>query len=207
MIRKSLLFSILICIASVATEAQPKNDGAPLPSTARSEILPPLALRRADPYLRSAYRDVFGILNEKSECSDFYGGPNAAQVLNELIERTTKSDFPENVAITMSGMFSWRQSGKPGVQYRLFERTSVNRVGAFYRNKKSEYEPHIDPIGQFPAGTRAARALILLHELGHLIQTSDHKWLLPDDGGHEQRSERNTEFVQEICHRQLRSLR
>jgi hypothetical protein len=56
-------------------------------------------------------------------------------------------------------------------------------------------------------GTRPARALILLHELGHLIRGEDGKWLLPDDGNDDRQSRANTQRVQAVCRAQLATLK
>jgi hypothetical protein len=62
-------------------------------------------------------------------------------------------------------------------------------------------------VGRFPPGTRRARALILLHELGHLIENENGAWLIPDDGYDDATSSRNTLVVQRACRRQLETLK
>lgn len=62
-------------------------------------------------------------------------------------------------------------------------------------------------IGHFTPGSRQARALILLHELGHLIQDGNGAWLIPDDGHNERQSKANTLRVQQVCHAQLETLK
>jgi hypothetical protein len=62
-------------------------------------------------------------------------------------------------------------------------------------------------VGHFPPGSRQARVLILLHELGHLIQGEDGDWLLPDDGFNGTVSNANTLRVQQQCRAQLDALK
>jgi len=62
-------------------------------------------------------------------------------------------------------------------------------------------------VGNFAPGSRAARALILLHELGHLIQGDNGNWLIPDDGHNPPQSKANTLLVQQVCRRELDALR
>jgi hypothetical protein len=61
-------------------------------------------------------------------------------------------------------------------------------------------------IGRFPSETRAARALILLHEIGHLVQGGDGRWLLPNDGHDAGQSGRNSNTVENYCREQLNAL-
>jgi hypothetical protein len=61
-------------------------------------------------------------------------------------------------------------------------------------------------VGRFPAASRPARALMLLHELGHLIRGSE-GWLLQPDGGDAVLSDRNTRTVESRCKEQLLALR
>jgi hypothetical protein len=49
--------------------------------------------------------------------------------------------------------------------------------------------------------------LILLHELGHLIQDNNGDWLLPDDDYDGVHSNANTLRVQQQCHAQLGALK
>ena len=45
---------------------------------------------------------------------------------------------------------------------------------------------------------------ILLHELGHLIETPDKQWLLPNDGASGYLVRKNTERVIAVCGKQIR---
>jgi hypothetical protein len=62
-------------------------------------------------------------------------------------------------------------------------------------------------VGSFAPGSRPARALILLHELGHLIQGDDGDWLIPDDGRDGWQSKANTLRVEQVCRAQLETLK
>jgi hypothetical protein len=62
-------------------------------------------------------------------------------------------------------------------------------------------------VGKFAPGSRAARVLILLHELGHLIQDDNGEWLLPDDGSDGARSKANTLRIQQVCRKELDELK
>jgi hypothetical protein len=67
-------------------------------------------------------------------------------------------------------------------------------------------DPHVPKVGSFQPNTREARALILLHELGHLLKGASGGWLLADDGNDVRASERNTALVEKKCGTQIRSL-
>ena len=153
------------------------------------------------------YRDVYQILKEDNVCSRFFGGPvQAAEVLNRLAERLKPSLMVNNmVAIKMGGAYMQVQNRRTGASYRLFEQVLVNSEGPFSR-APIENAAQRQTIGQFRLHTRAARALILLHELGHLVQGTDGHWLLPNDGHNEQLSLRNTRTVESHCLKQLATL-
>jgi hypothetical protein len=53
-----------------------------------------------------------------------------------------------------------------GVRYRLFNKAMVNRNGSFYQRRPDLMHKFPSDVGNFGPGTRRARALILLHELG-----------------------------------------
>jgi hypothetical protein len=103
----------------------------------------------------------------------------------------------------MKGPVVSKESQDSDMPYRLFESTIINASGSFYQRKVFESQPSMPPVGSFPAGTRSAQALILLHELGHLIQGPNHDWLLRDDGMKSNLSRRNTELVQQACRQKL----
>ena len=62
-------------------------------------------------------------------------------------------------------------------------------------------------IGSFPAHTAQGHALILLHELGHLVYGPGGDWLLPNDGSDYALSARNTLAVEAHCVEQLKTVR
>jgi len=189
----------------VPAQAQTENNGAQFLAHTRKLSAPvvPVNLYEADSLLRRAYRDIFEMLSKPNRCSDFYGGSNTAIfVLNKFVIRITKSQLPKDVAFAMTGTDVSNSEGSD-ISYRLFERTIINTSGSFYQIKAFETQPSMPPIGKFPAGTRPAQALILLHELGHLIQGANHDWLLRDDGAKPNLSRRNTEIVQQACRQEL----
>jgi len=107
----------------------------------------------------------------------------------------------------MAGMSRLLHDDASGASYRLFERTMVNTNGSFYQRRADPMRKFPSDVGDFAPGSRQARALILLHELGHLIQGEGGEWLLPDDGHDGMRSQANTLRVQQACRRQLDALK
>jgi hypothetical protein len=93
-----------------------------------------------------------------------------------------------------------------GASYRLFEKTMVNTNGSFYQRRADPLRKFPSDVGNFAPGSRAARALILLHELGHLIQDENGEWLIPDDGFDKTQSKANTLRVQQVCGKELKAL-
>ena len=81
----------------------------------------------------------------------------------------------------MSGQYTNYHDQLTGVSYRLFDVATINSSGPFFDRSSTSSLSKVS-IGRFSAHTREARALILLHELGHLVEGSDGKWLLPNDG-------------------------
>jgi hypothetical protein len=156
--------------------------------------------------LDQAFLDAVEILDESNECSQFFG-TEATRVLSELLTRLKEEMSNDHfVAFRMSGSFVVYANGNTGARYRLFQNAKVNVNGPFYRSKIFLTDPFVPNVGSFPPNTRQARVLILLHELAHLIQGSDRKWLIPDDGGNAERSRSNTRIVESKCGRQLRAL-
>jgi hypothetical protein len=156
----------------------------------------------------NTYRDVYRILTEDNPCSRFFGGPvQAAEVLNRLTERLKPARMVNNmIAIRMGGAYMQIQNQQTGASYRLFEHALVNSEGPFADAPSINTAQH-QSIGHFRLHTRAARALILLHELGHLVQGADGHWLLPNDGNSLQLSLRNTSTVESHCLKQLTALK
>lgn len=158
--------------------------------------------------LSIAYWDVFNILHEHNSCSDFYGGPTAAlEAFNALAQRLKDVYLDHNLGIKMSGHVIVMNDYSSGRSFRLFEKAEINRNGPFYKQKIFPYDLNIPSIGGFPPNTREVRALILLHELGHLLKGADGNWLLPNDGDDETQSLKNTELVVEKCKAQIGELK
>jgi len=168
----------------------------------------PLVLPKRDFEVVRAYADVFKILSDQNTCSSFYGGPRPAMiVLNSFIPAVESHRLDREVVFKMSGRPQMRQDPVSGASYRLFEKVTVNNNSSFYKRRVDYWVRLPADVGRFPPGTRAARALILLHELGHLIQDTNGAWLIPDDGYNDSVSHRNTLRVQQACRTQLQALR
>jgi Zn-dependent peptidase ImmA (M78 family) len=162
--------------------------------------------KRADRILKQAYSDTFKLLSTLNDCSRFYGGPEVAlTVLNEFFRKMRKEKMPENVTFTMSGKTIYVLNLEVRAQFRMFEQTVVNDSGSFYI-RNGPMGIRIPNVGSFLPATRSARALTLLHELGHLIRSPSGEWLLEDDGNDFERSRRNTDRVEKVCNRQLKRL-
>lgn len=157
--------------------------------------------------LDEAYLDVFNILKEDSPCSGFYGGPAAIVVLNRLKEQLEPVNLELNstLGLRMSGKTITITSFPHRLTFRLFARAQINLAGPFYRS--NGFPTGRSSIGGFPPNTREARVMILLHELGHLIQKQDQQWVLPDDGGNKHLSQQNTERVVAVCGKQINQLK
>jgi hypothetical protein len=206
MSNRELLLLLLFLMFPLPAQAQTQKDSSQFLNHVEKQSAVParVDLYRADSLLTRAYHDVFEMLSTANKCSDFYGGPDRAIfVLNKFVLRITKSQLPKDISFVMTGpvvSINFQGSDMP---YRLFERTIINTRGSFYQTKAFESQPSIPPVGSFPAGTRSARALILLHELGHLIQGPNHVWVLRDDGMKSNLSRLNTELVQQACRQKL----
>ena len=158
--------------------------------------------------IRRAYTDVFKILSNQNTCSDFYRGPRTATtVLNGFVIRVkSQSLMHEEVSFQMTGPRIIHDPAT-GASYRLFEKTMVNLNGSFYQRRSDPMRKFPSDVGNFAPGSRAARALIILHELGHLIQDDNGEWLIPDDGFDGKRSKENTLRVEKVCREELNKLK
>jgi len=167
-----------------------------------------VVLVKKDWSLAQAYSDVFKILSDQNPCSSFYGGPRAATtVLNDFVVLVQSQPMQREVTFQMVGTPRLLRDPATGASYRLFDRTLVNTNGSFYQRRVELMREYPSDIGDFAPGSRQARALILLHELGHLIQDEDGDWLIPDDGHNGPQSKANTLRVQQACRVQLETLR
>jgi hypothetical protein len=178
------------------------------------EATPPDARPQPTPLDREAeglalgetYGDVFRALKDDNTCSRFFGGPRVAvTVFNEFARRLRMKPLgAADVGLFMSGGYTLYQDGRSGASYRLFDEAAINGNGPFV-----VVPPPTGArfrVGRFPAATRPAKALMLLHELGHLIR-GPAGWLLPNDGGDAALSDRNTRTVESRCIEQLLALR
>jgi hypothetical protein len=166
-----------------------------------------LVLQDKDWNVTQAYSDVFRILSDQNTCSSFYGGPRkATTVLNDFVSLVKTRVLSREVAFQMTGRARFIFNSHSKVFYRLFDKTVVNFDGSFYQRRADPMNRFPSDIGDFQPGTRRARALTLLHELGHLIQGENGDWLLPDDGFNGPISRANTERVQQACRAQLEAL-
>ena len=180
-----------------------------LQTAAPSEEMPrPLVLVKKDWSLKQAYTDVFNILSHQNPCSSFYGGSRAATtVLNDFVVLVQAEPMLREVTFQMVGTPRLLRDPATGASYRLFDKTLVNSNGSFYQRRVELMREYPSDIGSFTPGSRQARALILLHELGHLIQDENGAWLIPDDGHNGRQSKANTLRVQQACRMQLETLR
>jgi hypothetical protein len=154
------------------------------------------------------YADVFRVLKDDNSCSRFFGGPaRAVTAFNEFARRLRSGPLGagNDVAIRMRGDYTTYHDSLTGASYRIFKEEMVNSNGPFLRRAPTPSTASAR-VGRFHALTRQARALTLLHELGHLLQGADGKWLLPNDGGDPALSERNTRTVESQCVGQLLAL-
>jgi len=191
----SIWTSTVICVLLL-------QNGAPSEEPPR-----PLVVTKKDWNITQAYIDVFKILSNQNTCSDFYRGPRTATtVLNGFVRRVKSQSRLREVSFEMVGSPRIIRDPATGVSYRLFEKTMVNTNGSFYQRRADPMRKFPSDVGNFAPGSRAARALILLHELGHLIQDENGEWLIPDDGFDNRQSKENTLRVQQVCRKELNKL-
>lgn len=187
---------------SKATGAEMEKAGVPVPTPLQIE-------RKKDAVYTSAYKDAYHILSAENPCSSFFGGPTkAVEVLNGLFENLETSRLPSTkVGISMYGQSRNVSNARTGASYRLFEKAVINSSGPFYRKKFSNADPFVPGVGSFQPNTREARTTILLHEMGHLIQGTDGRWLLPNDGSSDEQSRKNTATIETRCGEQIKELK
>jgi hypothetical protein len=168
----------------------------------------PIEIQLNDKFLKGAYLDAFEILSKPNTCSAFFrGSESALEVFNSFISSTKRTTLPSRVGFTMSGELIEFTNARTGLKYRLFQAASLNNNGPFYKQKVFPSDNSVPNIGKYPPNTREARVLILLHELGHLIRTTEGMWLLPNDGGDLDMSAKNSRTVQRHCGTQIDGLR
>ncbi|MBD0371854.1 MAG: hypothetical protein ICV60_13525 [Pyrinomonadaceae bacterium] len=168
----------------------------------------PLEIARRDAAYLTAYHDVYHILSQPNPCSSFFGGSVAAvEVLNNLFGKLGTSRLSSTkTSMVMTGPTRRVINRRTGANYRLFEKAVINTSGPFYQQKFSRSEPLVPSVGSFEPNTREARAAILLHELGHLLQGANGQWLLPNDGADDEQSRKNTGTIEERCGEQIKGL-
>jgi len=200
------------CCADVeeSKSAAPNTGVAGAGGDARAEAasLPvPGLLKQEGLVNASSYSDAFRVLSYDNPCSRFYGGPRLAlTILNGLaLQLRSRPLGASGVGILMSGGYDIYRDTPTGITYRLFKEAFINSDGPFLMRVPKPQSARLR-VGRFEAETRQARVLLLLHEMGHLVGTPDGGWLLPDDGGNPELSERNTRTVESQCLKQLLAL-
>jgi hypothetical protein len=157
--------------------------------------------------LELAYQDAIGILSKSNSCSRFFRGPRADEVLSRLVTQLQIHVLRDSrTGIEMSGNFTYFAQSEKRAGYRLFAEATINTRGPFFAAKVFPSEPYVPRVGSFEPNTREVRVLILLHELGHLVEGHDGNWLIPDDGNAPGLSARNTELIETQCRAQIPSL-
>lgn len=190
----------------IAQVAQSETNPTATDPAGVSAVPTPVANKRADRTLTQAYRDTFKLLSEPNDCSSFYGGSKSALiVLNEFFSKLRKEKLPDHVAFAMSGKAVYVLNNEAKVRFRVFEQTVLNESGSFYL-RHGPMGSRIPNVGSYLPATRSARALTLLHELGHMIRSPSGRWLLQDDGNDSEKSRRNTEMIENACRDQLKTL-
>ena len=197
--------------ASAGVERDPvERERVPATPAERAPLAVPTPLARlsGDAVFREAYADVYGVLSTDNGCSRFYGGSAPAVYVFNQLAATFKSGRVggSDLAGQMSGEVTNITHAPTGLKFRLFAKATLNTAGAFYRRQGGKSEERVPRIGSFAPDTREARALILLHELGHVVKGGGGGWLLGDDGDDPELSRRNTGLVEANCGALLRSL-
>lgn len=162
---------------------------------------------KTDP-IEQSRTDVVNILSTKNPCSDFFGGSaQALSVFNQINFRAgtvnnPKLDAKANARIGIQ-MNVPEYSGKLP-PFRLPNSATVNNSGAFFKNFYPGSSERLPAIGGYGSTSREARALMLLHELAHLISKPDGSdWLIRADGAAPNQSEKNTDAIKAACKDQI----
>ena len=203
------VISLLLLLTGQPEAQQANSDKKPLTVEETSDEIPRrLIPKNKDWHLTQAYSDVFKILSHRNPCSDFYGGPRAATtVLNDLVDHVKPEPLLREISFQMAGNLRYVHNNSVGVVYRLFDKATVNTAGSFYQRRSDPARNVPADVGNFLPGSRRARALILLHELAHLIEGENGAWLIPDDGFNVEQSRMNTFRIQKVCRAQLETLK
>ena len=169
--------------------------------------LTPVSHKGAEP-LEQAFQDAISVVSKNNSCSRFYGDPKiAVEVLSRLATQFQLHLLRDSrTGIEMSGNFTYFAQPERHSGYRLFAEATINTRGPFFKAKLFPSEPYVPRVGSFGPNTREARVLILLHELGHLVEGQDGRWLIPDDGNAPEISLQNTALIEAQCRVQILSL-
>jgi hypothetical protein len=217
-LRDFLTVIAIMSLALITTLAKPlpalidrnecANDPRRASVPARTVLLPaPPAVISQDKVLASVYYDALAILSTNNRCSEFFGNRAASMnVFHRFVSQVRKDYASSSLVMRMRGPTISGADASTNVRYRLFSKVSINVNGPFYRNGTSRSERTVLGIGSFAPNTREVRVLVLLHELGHLMQGPNGEWLLPDDGGDEALSRSNSRKVEEVCGEQIKGL-
>ena len=169
-------------------------------------LAPSPAITR-DKLLSTAYYDTLSILMESNRCCEYFGGSAfAVKVFDQFAARIDRSHLSKAIGMRMSGQLTDIFDADANKHYRMFEKVSINQDGAFYRRRFVNSGSSIPNMGSFEPGTKEARVLILLHELGHLIQDPKGEWLLPNDGSDEELSRKNSRTIEGVCREEILTL-
>ncbi|HYP53984.1 MAG TPA: hypothetical protein VEQ42_10620 [Pyrinomonadaceae bacterium] len=197
---------------TLTTAATPEaaSPSEPRPEEARVRVAPvptPLPLAASADAHHVAYAEAFRILSADNECSRFFGGAAAAvEVLNRTVERMRPRPLPEpSTCVKMRGQYTVIKNTQTGAVFRVFDEVTVNSEGPV--SHAPSRAARRMAVGSFPAHTKPGWVLILLHEVGHLVQKEGGGWLLPNDGDDARLSQLNTKRVEANCLKQLNALR
>ena len=202
-----LLFLLLSFTPVLKTDAAIKGRPAPAPLTDSDDVRP--GRPKAPPMIESTYKlpvdralylDLYTILADDNQCSRFFLGSGAIEVLNQLSKRLVKK--PLNVGtigLQMNGEYGNFENARTGFSYRMFERAILNTDGPFFRSTCFYSQSCMRNVGRFGAATREGRILMMLHEMAHLIKNGKNGWLIPDDGNDINLSMLNTQTVEKHC--------
>lgn len=197
---------LLVAMDVTAANPKPKPNTKPEDDIVSRERGPKTDLVLEDDVFSSAYYDVVKILNAANRCSEFFGGPTTINIFDRMVAQTQKNYLSADIGIRMSGRTENITDKRTNRAFRLFEKISINGNGPFYRGRLFSFAPSAKGVGSYKPATREARALMLLHELGHLVTTDDGKWLLPNDGSDEGLSRRNSTKIETICGKEIAAL-
>ncbi len=197
-----------VALSSIAASPLPLMAGIDIFPRETNRTVEPSALPLVleDDVFSSAYYDTLAILRAGNRCSEFFGGTSIVDIFDRLIAKMHKEYFQADVAMRMSGSTENILNTQTNRGYRMFEKVELNGNGPFYQTKYPDSAHALPGIGTYGPDTREARALMLLHELGHTIKSDDGKWLLPNDGDDESLSRRNSIKVEKVCGEEIANL-